>query len=251
MRKLVISDIHGCYNEFRQLLKKVNYNPQRDQLILLGDYIDRGYNSYKTVKYIQTLQTKYNNIIALKGNHEDLLIQAINNHSSLNYYNWIINGGSDTKNSYNYNNKDIITDINWFKSLPALYQTDKYIFVHAGLKPRIKLKKQNEKDLLWIRDEFIYSKNNFGKTIVFGHTPVNLIDRNSSNIIMFNNKIAIDTGCCFNGKLSCLIITDDNKLTCNHIDYNNYNCYNNIKTIRSDNNGYLHKNRKQDRIGIL
>ena len=85
----------------------------------------------------------------------------------------------------------------FFTTLLPSYETEDYIFVHAGLRPGMPLAEQAKEDLLWIRYEFIRSSYNFGKTIVFGHTPLlePLIER---------NKIGIDTGTVYGGPLTCV-----------------------------------------------
>jgi len=91
--------------------------------------------------------------------------------------------------------------MDFFKSLRLYYETEAYIFVHAGLRPKVSLASQDSEDLLWIRDKFIYSKYNFGKPVVFGHTPLEkpLVER---------NKIGIDTGAVYGNALTCVQLPD-------------------------------------------
>ena len=87
------------------------------------------------------------------------------------------NGGQSTLESYikhNRQQRDSIIPVkhlDFFKSLLFYYQAKKYIFVHAGLKNKVKLESQKPEDMLWIRKSFINSNFYFGKTVVFGHTP--------------------------------------------------------------------------------
>ena len=74
-RLLVISDIHGCYDEFYDLLAQVNYNTTTDQLILLGDYVNRGKESLKVVQYVFELVQQ--GAIALKGNHDEWFVKYL------------------------------------------------------------------------------------------------------------------------------------------------------------------------------
>jgi serine/threonine protein phosphatase 1 len=76
-----------------------------------------------------------------------------------------------------------------------------FFFAHAGVKPNVDLSQQKERDLLWIREEFLSSKDNFGKIIVHGHTP-------TSEIEVKPNRINIDTGAFATGRLTCLVIED-------------------------------------------
>ena len=70
-------------------------------------------------------------------------------------------------------------------------------FVHAGLKEALPLEAQLSEDLLWIRDEFIASDHDFGKRVVFGHTPFN-------NPLVKPNKIGVDTGAVYGNRLTCV-----------------------------------------------
>lgn len=208
----VISDIHGCYNEFKEMLYVINFQ-RGDKLILLGDYIDRGSDSYSVVKEIQRLQKEYGNnkVIALKGNHEQMLIDTYyellgGEEQGRDFYysaygNWLMNGGRITVQSWENNNKNIFDDLEWFESLPSHYEDNNYIYVHGGLKPFVKLENQREHDKLWIREQFHNTKYDWGKTVIFGHTPYEEVT------MLDNNKIGIDSGCVFNNRLSCLAIT--------------------------------------------
>jgi len=74
-RTLVMSDIHGELEMFERLLSDVKYDPDQDQLILLGDYVDRGPNSRKVLDKV--IELKAEGALVLKGNHEDLMIKAL------------------------------------------------------------------------------------------------------------------------------------------------------------------------------
>ena len=73
MSTYVISDIHGCYDEFRQMLELINMD-ESDLLILAGDYVDRGDRTYEMLKWLEELPS---NVIALKGNHDAEFVQNI------------------------------------------------------------------------------------------------------------------------------------------------------------------------------
>jgi len=173
-------------------------------LIFLGDYIDRGTDSKKVVEEVINLKSQYH-IITLLGNHEKMLLDILQ--KSLPIETWLFNGGETTLLSYGIKKYNISSDlfppehIEFFKSLLPYYEMDNYIFVHAGLKPNIPLGKQSIDDLVWIRDEFIYSDCDFGKVVVFGHTPL-------AEPLFLKNKIGIDTGAVFGGKLTCLVLPE-------------------------------------------
>jgi serine/threonine protein phosphatase 1 len=87
-------------------------------------------------------------------------------------------------------------------NLKSSFTCGDFFFVHAGVRPGIPLTKQREEDLLWIRQDFLFCEEDFGKIIVHGHTPVPQPD-------IRPNRINIDTGAFATGRLTCLILEDD------------------------------------------
>lgn len=99
MRRCVISDIHGCYDEFNALLEQVHYDPSQDELILLGDYVDRGPKSKQVIEQIMKLRQE-NQIVILKGNHDAMMVKALTHDVEEYDLHWIRNGGLQTLASY-------------------------------------------------------------------------------------------------------------------------------------------------------
>lgn len=223
-RILAISDIHGCYNHLVKLLLKVDYNPDKDQLILLGDYVDRGTRNLATLNFVKDLVEKYG-AIALRGNHDQMLLDWLESPSE-HSFTYFMNGGLDTIKEFVVNPNDIAcldTYIDWsvqikekykdiiefLNSLPYYYETDKYIFVHAGINPFLKDWRNTTKDeFIWIRDEFLDNDHNSEKTVIHGHTPTKYL-HDSADICFGNKKIGIDGACAYGYQLNCLEIVDD------------------------------------------
>ncbi|MCP3032032.1 serine/threonine protein phosphatase [Halobacillus sp. A1] len=192
MRYLVVSDIHGEIDKFESLLAKASYDPEKDQLILLGDYVDRGPNSRAVVKKVKQL-VEEDGAIALKGNHDDLFIRAKYEEVAMEL--WKINGASSTIKSYGSNIEEVKEHQEWLKdNLSLYYETEEYIFVHAGLEPGIPVEQQEEEIMLWTRNT---AKVGLGKTVVHGHTPVR-------EISYYEDQVDIDTGAVYGGKLTLL-----------------------------------------------
>jgi serine/threonine protein phosphatase 1 len=195
-----VGDIHGCFEKLETLMGILDINPGQDVLVFVGDYIDRGPRSKDVVSYLIELGGRHDHVVFLKGNHEFLLERYLKGTES---HMFLANGGDATLDSYMRAGGGLGDQIippdhrTFFDSLRYYYQTDDYIFVHAGLKPGITLKRQKESDLLWIRDEFIYSDVDFGRQVVFGHTPFR-------EPLILNNKIGIDTGAVYGNKLTCV-----------------------------------------------
>jgi len=201
-----IGDIHGCFDKLIELMDTINVDFDMDRLIFLGDYIDRGPESYNVMEYLIELKSRHNNIVFLKGNHEEMLENYISGTDRLAY---LANGGHTTVDSYINAGitpkKNLLPEghVNFLKSLDLFYETDNYIFVHAGLREKIPLKKQVPEDLLWIRRSFVKSSYDFGKRVVFGHTPL-------PEPLVQKNKIGIDTGAVYGKKLTCVELPELN-----------------------------------------
>jgi serine/threonine protein phosphatase 1 len=201
-RILAIGDIHGCNGLLKQLLGRLTIDPLSDILVFIGDYIDRGPDVKGVIDTLLALKETYPKTIYLKGNHESMF---------LNYYTegwdeelFLVNGGRETLDSYG-----IFLDgsgkakglpenhLRFLASLSLSHETDEYVFVHAGLRPGIAIPDQMPEDMLWIRHEFIDSNWDFGKTVVFGHTPF-------TRPLIEKKKIGIDTGAVYGGCLTCI-----------------------------------------------
>jgi serine/threonine protein phosphatase 1 len=201
MQKIfVVGDIHGCFDKLCALMDKIPINNRQDQLIFIGDYIDRGSSSFDVVDYLIDIKKRAPDTVFIMGNHEDMLQNYLDGSDRFTY---LLNGGQKTLDEYlNRSDKNQTFPIpsehlEFFNSLQLYYQTDDYIFVHAGLREMVPLESQNKMDLLWIRDEFLYSDFNFGKRVIFGHTPF-------KEPLLQANKIGIDTGAVYGNLLTCV-----------------------------------------------
>ncbi|MFC1867234.1 metallophosphoesterase [Thermodesulfobacteriota bacterium] len=195
-RFFIVGDIHGCLKMLKKLLNKIDWHPDRDKLFFLGDYIDRGEDSKGVIDLLMEISSISPHVQCLMGNHEELFLDYIEGEDSETFF---VNGGAETLKSYGMVNEISITPehISFLKSLQLMIELDDYYIVHAGFQPGIDIQEQSATDLLWIREPFIYSDYDFGKTIIFGHTPF-------SFPLVMNNKIGLDTGAVFGNRLTCL-----------------------------------------------
>jgi serine/threonine protein phosphatase 1 len=199
-RVLIIGDVHGCLGTLQRLLEKIQWCPDSDRLIFLGDYVDRGEDSRGVIEHVMQISRTGERVDCLMGNHERVLLDFIEGRDASTFF---LNGGTSTLNSYRtfqrgYENALIPEDhILFLRSLKLWIELDDYYVVHAGLRPGVELESQSQEDLLWIRDSFIFSDYPFRKKIIFGHTPF------SSPLVM-ENKIGLDTGAVYGNKLTCL-----------------------------------------------
>ena len=223
----VIGDIHGRADLLNKLLKAIRkdaskHRSSRRVLITLGDYIDRGPNSKKVIsKLIRLLPLRRFEKKYLRGNHEEMFLTFLKNPEEGVL--WLENGGWATLLSYGFSMKelpdtleDLVTvqkkiikrmpakHLAFLKSLKLHCQIGDYFFVHGGVRPKISLDQQTDEDLLWIRGEFLHSHENFGKIVVHGHSIV-------SKPEIHVNRIAVDTGAYYTGKLTCLVVNGEEK----------------------------------------
>lgn len=217
-RVYAIGDIHGRLDLFQSLLGKIEADtaarePVKTQLVILGDFIDRGPDSCKLIEAFASFG-RSDAVIVLKGNHEAALIDAIlGDHAAMDL--WIEHGGIATLESFGADVDGIEHDdtgawiaiarrvipktvTTWLTRLPTFHQEGGYYFVHAGIRPGIALNKQIDEDRLWIRDEFISSGVDHGAVIVHGHTI------QESGIYFGANRIGVDTGAYRTHRLSAV-----------------------------------------------
>lgn len=203
-RTFAVGDIHGCLDKLISLMGIIDIDLKKDTLLFIGDYIDRGTQSKEVVDYLINLARRHSRVIFLKGNHESMLEHYLNGTAKFDF---LVNGGQATLDSYlkDHSNTEQslipTAHLDFFDNLRLYHETEQYIFVHAGLKPNVPLEEQSEWDMLWIRDEFIYSDFDFGKRVIFGHTPFR-------EPLILGNKIGIDTGAVYGNMLSCVELPD-------------------------------------------
>lgn len=189
-RLFAIGDIHGCFDQFRELVEvKIKAEP-KDRIILLGDYIDRGYHVKQAVDYIIDLQDKHFDIVVLRGNHEQMMLEAIRTGDMTA---WMWNGAETTLHSFGILFPGELNEKykSFFESLLWYYEYNEYLFVHAGFNDDDPF--SDTKSMIWTRREVYSNPLLKNRTIVHGHTPITA-DRCVENVETGNNVINIDTG---------------------------------------------------------
>lgn len=210
-RTFVIGDIHGCLKELLELVSKFknehNMNLEQDQLVLLGDYIDRGPNSAEVIFWVEALLNQYgeNQITALMGNHEHM---AIDYFQGQNIERWMRNGAKETLESFEANEGAKERFLALTQKLKLYHEDENYLYVHGGIRPGVDLEEQTTRDFVWIREEFYGHENAYHKPVIFGHTPVSSISGGFIPMVI-NKNIAVDTSCVYGGYLSGLVIEAD------------------------------------------
>ncbi|MDO8409376.1 MAG: metallophosphoesterase family protein [Phenylobacterium sp.] len=225
-RVYAIGDIHGRHDLLEALVREIGRDvvetPPLAQplLIFLGDYVDRGPGSAQAVDMILRLQGESGfEIRALKGNHEEALLRFLDEPSFGST--WAEHGGSATLASYGVQPPATRTDptawaeaaaafaavlpgahLDFYRSLDLMAEVGDYAFVHAGVRPGVPLAHQEERDLLWIRGEFLQATGPFGKVIVHGHTPM-------EEPQVTPHRLGLDTGAYATGVLTAVRLDDE------------------------------------------
>lgn len=223
-RVYAIGDVHGRYDLLAELIFKIaaeqsRLSPARTFLVFLGDLIDRGPQSAKVLKLVRWGGTAQPRAIVLKGNHEEMLVEAWRGDRDA-LEGWLEHGGAQTLDSFDEVGCEASPDdgpgrleaafdrlrrcvapdmVEWLDGLPTRWQIGDYAFVHAGVRPGLPLDRQEDADLLWIRDEFLSYPGPHGAVVVHGHTV-------SEQVEFRPNRIGIDTGAYRTGRLSALCL---------------------------------------------
>lgn len=202
MNQWAISDIHGCAKTFKALLQKIQLS-RKDELYLLGDYIDRGPDSKGVIDHIWQLQEQGFTVRCLRGNHEQLALDALTDKSDRQL--WMINGGVETLLSFGVSRVGELPTayLDFMNNLAHFFETGEYILVHAGLNFDMPDPLQGLHSMLWIRRWYQDINREWlnGRIVVHGHTP-----QKKHEVELQFKKLAqqqvldIDCGCVFEMK---------------------------------------------------
>lgn len=217
-RIYAIGDVHGRMDLFAKLLGQIHKDGKRREsrpstIVILGDMIDRGPCSREMLELVQRHQQLSGAIVALRGNHEDMLLKSVEGNALMQRV-WLANGGCATLRSYGVNvlqlanlstaeRANVMAEaigektLAWLRQLPLTYRSGDYFFCHAGVRPGVALAKQRPQDLMWIRDEFLSSERDHGAVVVHGHSE-------ATRAGDFGNRINVDTGAHTTGVLSAV-----------------------------------------------
>ncbi len=229
LRVYAIGDVHGCLYELNLLLDGIEADNakanealgrnDKPYIVFLGDYIDRGVDSRGVIERLITLRENNNTVFFLKGNHEASFLGFLNYpEKNESWLNW---GGDETLRSYglhsiqgrplkalNYDARCCVplSHLDFLNNLALTHSVGDYLFVHAGLKPGVAIEEQKEEDLLWIRKKFHQTPTHQRpmKVVVHGHQPVKEPEDKGW-------RINLDTGACWSGKLSAVVLENDTR----------------------------------------
>ena len=196
MRVFIVGDVHGCFDEFMMLLRKAKYHSKHHRLILLGDLINKGPDSFKMLSWVRSQKVE-----ALMGNHELKFIKAIESNLFLPLVLDRLKKNMGAK----------LDDwLNWMKKWPAYIEEESFLAVHGGLVPGEHPSQSRKEYLLNIRYWDKKGKNmkdptypawhdlyTGSKLVVYAHWA-------QQGLQIKNNSIGLDTGCVYGGHLTGL-----------------------------------------------
>ncbi len=228
-RLYAIGDIHGRSDLLESLHRRIQDDAagagsREKTVVYLGDYVDRGPGSSAVVELLSGDPLPGFRAVCLKGNHEDLMLNALAGTTDAAH--WFMNGGLATLAAYGIDLPGpawsrTLTSANvpadwrglldrtlparhraFYAGLALTFAAGDYFFTHAGVRPGVALDRQSDQDLMWIREEFLYSTADHGAVVVHGHTIVPAVEIRS-------NRIGVDTGAWRSGQLSCVVLDGD------------------------------------------
>jgi len=219
-----IGDIHGRADLLAETYRRIREDDtkaERRVVVHVGDYVDRGDQSRGVIDLILSKPLPGYECVHLLGNHEQFMMDFLHNATVGPV--WFVNGGDATLASYRVSLKGGDTRESmmlrlqqdfreklpkehraFLNALQLMHHEGDYLFVHAGIRPGVAIEAQVPEDVLWIREEFLDSGADHGACVVHGHTIYDQPDFKA-------NRIGIDTGAFMTGKLTCLVLEEDNR----------------------------------------
>ncbi len=214
MRLYAIGDVHGRLDLLTAMHRAIAAEIGRDRpadwrIVHLGDYIDRGPQSKGVLDFLIAARERDPRNVVLAGNHELGLLEFLAAPSASGLF--ARYGGVETARSYGV---DLLSGaieeghralaaalpqshVAFLKSLAFSFAAGDFFFCHAGIRPGLPLDRQEPRDLVWIRDEFLAHAGLYEKVVVHGHTPGEKAD-------VRPNRINLDSYACGTGRLSAL-----------------------------------------------
>ncbi len=213
--------MHGCHAELLSLEAKIIADAaafdRPKVIVMLGDYVDRGPESRRVLDHLLAPPPDGFTRICLAGNHDAAMLAYLS--GQLNRTDWMRYGGAQTLFSYGLDagyleraygqaNVDRFireqvpeSHVAFLEGLPVMAFSNEFVFVHAGLRPGVSLERQEDADLINIRDEFLAYPHKWDRWIVHGHTRVPFPQAKQ-------RRLGLETAVYETGRLSAVRIAD-------------------------------------------
>ncbi|WP_417518343.1 metallophosphoesterase family protein [Minwuia sp.] len=223
-RIYAIGDVHGRADLLLDLIERIKSDMKqgtaaRHTIVFLGDYVDRGSDNREVLETLSGRPFGDTEMICLIGNHEAVMLQFLQDAEIGR--DWVRFGGDTTLASYGARLRRESPSIgellkaqetlaanlpahhlDFLHGLKLSFRAGDYLFVHAGIRPGVPLEEQDGNDLIWIRNRFLDSDVDHGCIVVHGHTP-------NLEVQSRHNRIGIDTGAYFSGRLTAAVLEND------------------------------------------
>ena len=222
MRLYAIGDVHGRDDALAEahgaIAADLAGRPIGDHRIIhIGDYTDRGPDSASAIERLARMTAADSRVICLLGNHDALFAGFLADPVAQGPT-WLSNGGETTLRSYGVRPRRALfggfdylelsrrlaesmpqAHRTFIEGLPLTARFGDYLFVHAGIRPGVPFEEQDQQDLIWIREDFLWDASDHGVVVIHGHTPQSAPE-------VLPNRINIDTGAVYGGPLTCLAL---------------------------------------------
>lgn len=217
-RVYAIGDIHGRHDLFGALVEAIDADdaargPADTTVVLLGDLVDRGPASAQVIALAREWQAR-RRVRILAGNHEEMFLRSFDELEIFRHF--LRHGGRETALSYGIDRAQFLEaeledaqkllrafvpaeDIAFLEAFEDMIRIGDYLFVHAGIDPRVPIDEQKRRDLRWIREPFLSHPESHGPVVVHGHTITEAPED-------WGNRIGIDTGAFRTGRLTALAL---------------------------------------------
>ncbi|MCH2165252.1 MAG: serine/threonine protein phosphatase [Marinovum sp.] len=218
-----IGDVHGHFEKLADAFELIERDGGPDaRVILLGDLVDRGPDSFGVVELLRLGVAEGRNWTVIRGNHDqmflDFVTRGVTTHERIKSgKSWMHPdlGGKTTLASYGVNpdlalrqilrqTRELVPQahLDFIAELPLMCQDDDYVFVHAGIAPGVPLDEQDFDDLIWIREPFLSHADPHERIVVHGHTALKTPQR-------YSNRINLDGGAGYGRDLSIGVFEGD------------------------------------------
>lgn len=217
-RVYAIGDVHGRLDLLVPLLQRIKVDdqarpPAETHIVMLGDLVDRGPHSAHVLEYLRAYRDSFAHFHFITGNHEEAMLASITKDADLEEIGWFNYGGMETMLSYgadeslfSHKGEQLAsamralvprTHLDFLESFSDSLIIGDYLFVHAGIRPGVPVRRQTSADMHWIREQFLEDDRDHGFVVVHGHTITEEPE-------VKHNRIGIDTGAYRSGLLTAL-----------------------------------------------
>jgi serine/threonine protein phosphatase 1 len=221
-----IGDVHGMARNLAALHAQIRADHARRggaaTIIHLGDFVDRGPDSREAVELVLAMEREAEarkdlKVFSLRGNHEQMMLDALDQTSATAEQHWMTNGGADAVKSYARANpghadwRDAIDPVHaaWMRDLPTMLVDEdrRLVFVHAGIDP-VTYPDCSDEIRIWTRSHKFFDPGRWpdrpeleGVRVIHGHTPTPDFAPHANP-----RRINVDTGAVYGGKLTCVVL---------------------------------------------